>query len=476
MKMSRLNRDVLYLIFEELKDDKMTLFSYLLVNRTWCEMIIPILWKDPWKFLKFEREKSLFNVIVSHLSDESRNNLRKFLTNSHKKPLFDYISFCKTLDLYRIKKIIDTSIDYDLRLLEDDDYLLYKEIFKLFINHKIKFTNLRIPSEFSYKIHLIPGARECFSEIESLIFNSDTNEEILIGLSEICKSIKKLEIYFYGSNHNGTIMLIDAQRNLEEVIFDYNFNNTAEIINLEKSLIKHGKTIERIKMIYPPITNIFSYFENLKILKVDNINYRKSWDQLAAASLPFLQILDATGIKPDILASLIEKTMGYLKEIKICLTDHDDTDNKRFIRAIYQNCPNLKYLKLLIRSSNISEFEKLLINCKYLDGLYINMNINSNYWKRLFRILTRSSPTSLFKFKFYFSVSPKPKTLKLFFDNWKGRHPMLLQTIQTAMCVYYNENYTAMIEKYKAKGVIKKYDDCYTSYSFEDFEWIRERI
>jgi hypothetical protein len=89
--MSRLNRDVLYLIFEELKDDKMTLLSSLLVNRTWCEMIIPILWKDPWKSLEFGREKSLFNVIISHLSDESRNSLRKFFKNSHKRPLFQLI-------------------------------------------------------------------------------------------------------------------------------------------------------------------------------------------------------------------------------------------------------------------------------------------------------------------------------------------------------------------------------------------------
>jgi hypothetical protein len=95
--------------------------------------------------------------------------------------------------------------------------------------------------------------------------------------------------------------------------------------------------------------------------------------------------------------------------------------------------------------------------------------------EKLFKILTRSSPISLFKFKFYFSVSPKPKTLKLFFDNWKGRHPMLLQTIQVAINVYENEDYTVMIKKYKAKGVIKKYNDCYR-FSFEDFEWIRERI
>jgi hypothetical protein len=473
-KMSKLNRDVLYLIFEELKDDKKTtLPSCLLVNRTWCEMIIPILWKDPWEFLKFGREKSLFNVIISHLSDESRNNLRKFLKNSYKRPLFDYISFCKTFDLFGIKMIIDTSIDYDLRLLNDDDYLLYKEeIFKLFINHKTKFTNLCILGKFNYKIHLIPESRECFSEIESLTFNYGIDEEVLIGLSEICKSIKKLEFHFHGNNYNGIIMLIDAQKNLKEVCFTLKLENIDKIMKFEKSLIKHGKTIENIKIIYPPITNIFSYFENLKILKMDNIDHHESWDQLAAVSLPFLQILDATRIKTDILASLIEKTKGDLKEIKIYLTDNDDTNNKRLIRAIYQNCPNLKYLKLLIRNSNILEFEKLLINCKYLNGLYIIMeDIDC---ERLFEILTRSSPTSLFKFKFYFSVPfPKPDTLKLFFDNWKGRHPMLLQTIPDNAHVYIQEdNYIGMIEKYKAEGVVvKKYDDNCRGYFFEDFEW-----
>jgi hypothetical protein len=99
--MSKLNKDVLYLIFEELKDDKMTLLSCLLVNRTWCEMIIPILWKDPWKRLGQGREKSLTNVIISHLLDETR---KKFLKNPYKRPLFDYISFCKTLDLCYIKR------------------------------------------------------------------------------------------------------------------------------------------------------------------------------------------------------------------------------------------------------------------------------------------------------------------------------------------------------------------------------------
>ncbi|PKK60170.1 hypothetical protein RhiirC2_793724 [Rhizophagus irregularis] len=59
--MSNLNNDILYLIFEELQDDDNTLYSCLLVNKTWCETTVPILWKDPWKRLKNGKERSLLN-------------------------------------------------------------------------------------------------------------------------------------------------------------------------------------------------------------------------------------------------------------------------------------------------------------------------------------------------------------------------------------------------------------------------------
>src|SRR6266496_1422857 len=80
-KMSKLNRDILYLIFEELRDDNNTLHSCISVNKTFCKIIIPILWNDPWKFLKQdweERKKKLLKVIISHLSDKSRNILSQY--------------------------------------------------------------------------------------------------------------------------------------------------------------------------------------------------------------------------------------------------------------------------------------------------------------------------------------------------------------------------------------------------------------
>ena len=118
-KMSKLNGDILYLIFKEFQDNKRILQSCLLVNKTWCEMIIPILWKNPWKYL-VGKEKLLLNIIVSHLSDDVKNDLMSqgidFLNNCYQKPLFDYISFCKHLNLDEIQRIINTDINENLKI------------------------------------------------------------------------------------------------------------------------------------------------------------------------------------------------------------------------------------------------------------------------------------------------------------------------------------------------------------------------
>ena len=111
------------------------------------------------------------------------------------------------------------------------------------------------------------------------------------------------------------------------------------------------------------------------------------------------------------------------------------------------------------------ELEKLLINCQQLNGLVV---VNYKYsWEdkvnydSLFKILDNSSPTSLFMFKFkiYSLAAFKLESLKLFLDNWKNRHFMLLQTNQYNYFVILDwRNYWNLIEKYKTLGIVKKYN------------------
>ncbi|RGB43399.1 hypothetical protein C1646_680884, partial [Rhizophagus diaphanus] len=159
--------------------------------------------------------------------------------------------------------------------------------------------------------------------------------------------------------------------------------------------------------------------------------------------------------------NLIESTTRNLSEISIhCDNFIHYVDCKMFIQAIYQNCPNIKYLKLsLDRHLLIPEFENLLISCQFLNGLIINVCEDYEFsWDKLFQILAKSSPISLFKFKFYSKIF-KLKDIESFFSSWTNRNPILLKISHSDIKV--DQKLVNLIEEYKAKGVIKKYSfDC----------------
>jgi hypothetical protein len=470
--MFKLNSDILYLIFKELQDDKKTLYSCLAVDNTWCKTIIPILWKNPWNRKCLKGRRLLLDVITSHLSDETKNNLKRqgvdFLTNHYQKPLFNYIRFCRHLDLNNLDKIISSAID---NIEESTFSIVRKEILNLFINENTRLTHLYIPYQIDYQINLISGSKLCFSELEFLSCNTSIDYEVLIGLAEICNSVKELELIIVKDNNNFEIVkLIKSIKRLTNIRFLTNgyLKNESFCKILEDSLIKHSNSIRYFTLTKQPVTKIISSFINLNRLELNAIGLSDTnWKCLDNLSLPFLQVLKARCIPINVLTTLIKNTSGHLTEIKIDYISHDEINNKSIIQAIYKNCPNLKYLKLLIRDSNILELENILNSCCHLNRLYIIIN-NGNYiesdsfdWDYLFNILTKSSPNCLFNFKFCFYKAPQLESLKLFLDNWKNRHSLLLKTIHDSFLDSnrdWNDGHQNLIEKYKAQGVIKKYN------------------
>src|SRR5436190_19447793 len=103
--MNKLNIDCLITIFDQA--DKNSLYSCLLVNKVWCNIVVPILWK---KFSRYGYKK-LLNTILSCLPSSSKqllsdNGVRLPSTILSSSPLFDYISFCKFPSTQTINKII----------------------------------------------------------------------------------------------------------------------------------------------------------------------------------------------------------------------------------------------------------------------------------------------------------------------------------------------------------------------------------
>ncbi|PKY22226.1 hypothetical protein RhiirB3_470766 [Rhizophagus irregularis] len=371
------------------------------------------------------KRKSLSKIIISHLSNETKNNLKNqeinIFKNSYQKPLFDYISFCRHLNLGEIKEIIYIIYSSNEVYEKSKILIIMNEILKLFFNENRKFTHLYIPKNFDYQIYHIPGARRHLSEIEFLSCNTSMNDNILIGLIDICKSIKELELSIDVDNY-GIIKLIKTREKLISLslLESYYINKSPFDKIIENSLATHTNTLQNFKINRRP-TKIPSFI-NLKVLELED-RYFGEWNCLENLSLPFLQILRTSFISIKPLTNLIKNTNRSLIEIKIDGVIHDEIGNKNIIQAIYKNCPKLKYLKLMFRNCNILELENLLTNCQHLKVLSFVINDIVFEWENLFKILIKLSPNDLFKFKFHsfdYELKPKLEFLKLFFNNWKG--------------------------------------------------------
>jgi hypothetical protein len=477
LQLKELNVDVLLLIFEELKNDRKSLLSCLLVNRAWCATAVPILWRDPGRGYIPIR---LFNTIILHLSEDTRNILKNQGTNNqgksnekYQRPLFNYISFWKYLELYPLESLISRK-----NIEESKKSIIRNEILKLFINKNAKFNHLSIPRYFDYQLHLIPGVECCLSDLKSFSCYVDIDQNILKGLVKICKSINMMSLYVNDGHKDYELCkLIEMQKNLNTFsLFNNSFIDRDDQFykSLEESLIKQADTVQYLRIDWNISARFLSHFVNLIRLEIVMLNFEERNDEnyLENLSLPKLKVLKTQKVPSKILVNLIENTKN-LSEINI---DLDAYNNIELIQAIYRNCPKLKYLKLSFYynlSSFISEFENLLMNCQCLNGLFINLddNINELNWSKIFEILTRSSPISLFKFKFY-SHTFNSEDLNSFFDNWGNRDPMFLELKYDIFGIrrMKEQKLDKLIKQYKANGVIKSYlfGRCKVD---DDFKW-----
>ncbi|KAF0399375.1 ATP-binding cassette, subfamily B MDR/TAP, member 1 [Gigaspora margarita] len=94
--MNALPNECLLEIFNNLRNHYRTLFSCLLVNRLWCTIIVPILWRNPTKHLD---DKRLLKFCLSTLNTKEEALLIPFkiIIPKVSKPLFEYTSYATSI-------------------------------------------------------------------------------------------------------------------------------------------------------------------------------------------------------------------------------------------------------------------------------------------------------------------------------------------------------------------------------------------
>jgi hypothetical protein len=255
--MSKLTRDILFMLFEGLEDDSKFLFSCLMVNRIWCETTIPILWKNPWRYaINYRKKNSLYSIITSCLSDDIKEFLtKKGIQISGQSLAFDYLTFCKSINI----KIIDDIISIGSPS-KYNRFLLQGEIYSFLIGKCPEIKHLDIRG--TYEIVYLPEAKIRLESLCKLTCDTLIDPKYFYRLAHICQQIQSIIIINKNLKVNyGTIKLIEFQKNLKyfEWVDDfidydndeYSFMHYKELLEdpyseIFDALIKHANTLNQV--------------------------------------------------------------------------------------------------------------------------------------------------------------------------------------------------------------------------------------
>ncbi|RGB36865.1 hypothetical protein C1646_757552 [Rhizophagus diaphanus] len=483
--MSKLDKNILFLIFEELQDDSKFLFSCLMVNKIWCETVIPILWRNPWYYVvDYHTRNSLYSILTSYLS----NNIKEFLSKkgiqiSSQSFAFDYLSFCRSIDIETIDEIISIGSP-----LEYNRFLLQEEIYSFLIKKcpEIKYLNIC----GTYEILYLPDVKAHLESLYELTCDTLIDPKYFYGLAHICQQIQRIIIINKNVKVNhGTTKLIEFQKNLKyfrwvdefkvEVGFHYwelLVDPYTEIFNVLK---KHANTLNHFQFDsysdnynndgdYTFLQDALLELRNLKILKIsspllsNNDDFNKKLEMMPFRNLEFIEIEFIYIYQ----INYIIKNSLFLRELKInCFYTEKDSfndDSLDFIRTIYENCFLIEYLTIPmfpLLENYFIEFEKLLKKCQNLRSLYFiyTSNIREGnefeYWDYLSNVLIKEASTNLKEIGIPFGIRFSLETLEAFFEKWKGRPAISIYLVD--FHIYQTDSYRKLINKYKIEGVVK---------------------
>ncbi|CAB4437499.1 unnamed protein product [Rhizophagus irregularis] len=440
--MSKLNYNILYEIFQNLQDlinmtysndpDNLnkwinykeflrSQFSCLLVNKNWCEAMIPFLWSNPFKYAyKDHIKSSLFKIIISHLSDNSIKLLKDeniIQTNFQKLNLsFNYVRFCKYF--------------HDLRNVFPIDSKKYG------ILSNIKYPGANISLSNLYELNCITY-----------------DQDFYYRLAQICKSIEKLHVVIGYEESHGIVKLIEMQTQIKYVfIFVYRECNM-----IAQALEKHVNSI-----IHLEITNYTSVIHflipkliNLRYLKVDDNYFELRKYVIYLVNHHNLQALDLHSISLDTAINIIKNTNGNLWKIRIeSILSYNKA--KEYNQTIYKYCPNIKYVTIFLsKDGTLEELEKIFIKCQHLEAIDIDDEIKHEYIDKFLNLLLETAPLTLCKIHIYSMPSYlTTQSLKLFLNNWghyKGKKTLHLY-------------YTASDDIYINRNILHEYNIDFWNY------------
>ncbi|CAB4477765.1 unnamed protein product [Rhizophagus irregularis] len=452
-----------------------------MINRIWCETVIPILWKNPWCYdIDYRNNKGyLFNIIASYLSDD----IKEFLTRqgtklpsfSNKSLLFDYLSFCRSINVSTIRIItsIGSSLAYNQFILQQEFYRLFMKKFP-----ELKYLDMKF---IRHQIFYFPEARFRFESLCELRCDTSIDSSYFYGLAQICQYIQRLIIININPNdYHGIAELIGAQKNLK--YFEWRDDDDLYVPGPEilLALEKNANSINHLVLYFMHIDHtlpkVLPKLHKLKTLITNFSNFNE--EQLKKCVYRDLEILKIEHYNLEAASIIIENSGGHLKKILLEPFEFEDNvdsfveDSLVFIRNVRKNCPSIECLSLAFSPSeeHYAEIEELLKVCQNLKLLLLVIFDHTyeesfydekvlEYGEILLKILISSKPTNIKEIRFYGDFKFSLEVLEEFLRKWEGCAISILISsyISSHNNIYEEEDYKKLIDNYKNNGIIKDF-------------------
>jgi hypothetical protein len=467
--MSQLPVDCLKEIFEYLKDDKMSLYSCLLVNRIWCEDSVRILWRNICNY-----NKRTYNTLISCLPNESKENLYKngiIISTPTSRPMFNYSTFCKILSIQNI--YYQAGILLQNYANKNNVNIVAQEIIKMFIKQIPSLKDLRVSIFGQLSIvHFTsyPEAKDCLRNLTELHCDSDVYPEFYYHLSQICHNIKLLSIFFKSTISSGLTDLISAQQNLKylKIIRPCDIKSLTDVVKLPNT-----NTITKLSFYYGGAHNVLLSFiikfTNLQelVLSFDYKNAFEDFKSLQYIRFSQLKTLKIPCACPnyELLINFLEMNGNNLEEFYVgdILGDSDNLLNL----AIVKYCTNLRKLSIGVKKDELETLNMVFKSCQHLEkikiwcgGEYLN---EKDVLDSIIKYSHNNISELILHYLYCTQLELLPEELESFFMNWTNRisqKSISLIIINRGGSNINGEN-MKIIEKYINLGVIKRFKTKY---------------
>ncbi|CAB4399077.1 uncharacterized protein OCT59_007720 [Rhizophagus irregularis] len=490
-----LPEDVMIEIFDNLTGDANTLFSGLLVNKLWCRVIIPILWRDPWEIARLRQKIKAYNflyVLCGCLSEESKNLFLDLGLNFQiHYPKFDYASYIRMMNTH----YFNVSITKKFCSKDRDNIkrqLVEKELYLLIISRSpaIKYLRIEFPTTLEYPILSFPGANTSFSKLNKFFCDAKRLPRLfLIDLANISKNIQQIYAKNFDVDETGIAKLIKAQTRLAYFHLESGGACNGNGMTINKELESLAPSLKHFVVTSPhlpiSVTSLYScsLLETLKLIgkgfydkHPTNLN-RSLTNSSADAKFPNLRTLyirSTYAYHPitefKIAENFVARSGGQLHSLFLQGKFKKEHVKPSLLQNVAKCCPKLKFLSVwLTNDDDIRYLEQILSSCSSLRGIIVNTFIDVKIGDELLMLFKRRLARKLCKFKFNDHFHFSQSSFVAFMNSWSDNDSLQIHVIDEGIFAF---DYGRVCTPFNERGVLKSLIgvDEFTSFSWEDTE------